>query len=201
MCSFVFFFFSDFCRLRIYKFYKEQNAVSRLSLCKDVQIRNGGEVLNSIMEIDPTILSCISVSSRSFRGVSSTKVKKRKHNLCSCTWIWLLKCDMLSLIVQGSSKSKPKKLYKVIYLKSKHSTLTLIFSVVPPPHSSHLFHLSSEKSSGCCANQSWHAFFTSSSDLKWCPRWACFRAQRRWKSLGAKSGEYGEWVNTSNSKS
>ena len=40
------------------------------------------------------------------------------------------------------------------------------------------------------------ASFISSSYLKWRPRRASFTGQKKWKSLSAKSGEYGGWSNT-----
>lgn len=71
------------------------------------------------MEIDPTILSCISVSSRGFRGVSSTKVKKE-----NITCVYILEYGCLNvicyhLLYKGLPNQNRKKLYKVIYLKKQ----------------------------------------------------------------------------------
>jgi hypothetical protein len=99
-----------------------------------------------------------------------------------------------------------RKNYIVIYSINRYGKMT-IFSVVPTafytlaPSFQESIISSGEDAFGCCDGHSFTAFFTSSSDLIRHTRTASFRAQNKWKSLCAKSGEYGGWRNNAKFKS
>ena len=82
-----------------------------------------------------------------------------------------------------------------------------IFFVAPTAFYTHAppFQESINSSGGyafcCCDGHTCTAFCTSSSDLIWRPSTASFKAQKKWNSPNAKSGEYGGRRNAAKFKS
>ena len=89
-----------------------------------------------------------------------------------------------------------KIMFKVIYSDTNLQWIVRRFpqtsSNVPFRHK----FLGEKTSFGCCVSQYCTACFIFASDQKWRPRRMSFRSQERWKSLGAKSGEYRGWGGT-----
>ncbi|GFT00971.1 hypothetical protein TNCV_4053831 [Trichonephila clavipes] len=59
---------------------------------------------------------------------------------------------------------------------------------------------SSKKSAIWLDSQAFKTAFTSSLSLKCFPPRLCLKYRKRWKSLGARSGQYGAWSKTSQPK-
>jgi hypothetical protein len=100
--------------------------------------------------------------------------------------------------------------YWINYIKcliAEIDTIQWQSSVQCPPYSIFLLQHSTRASVplqketfSYCARHSYIAFSTSSPDQKWHPCIASFKGLKKWKSHGAKFGEYGGWSNASNFK-